>query len=348
LTASLDDDEIKLELVRPSPDIDALIAAQPVKLQPYYRMTCRNKLRANTTRAPQCAICAFNRVDLTDEMVQWGRENLCKSCDLVPYIRIRVSTVHKATDCPKAYYEEQVKGVEYPPTEASAHGTLFHKAEEIMINFLNAPGNVTWLRNLNGSRSELAKHIEHLIRKELVKDKECASLMLLFKELADEVIADEALLYAIRIHNDSQANGEYIAMLAKHVELSGFKPYNFGGIKLLVSGKMDKLFDVNGSWVIEDEKTRAKVTSDIGTASYEAQLGGYKAIADYMFDARAAGFGIIRLPRYFDFLVLKADPEKFEAELKNGIVKLIASGKEPTKGCGQKWCPACNPPRMKA
>ena len=320
----------------------------PENIRKYVQELDENDFVPNMLKDDACQLCAFNHVKLDEAKVNYLKRTMCNSCDAkIPYIHVRTTGVVQFNKCPSNWFQTHVKHVKFPVTKASLYGIVHHMSEEFIIRFLSEKTNVQMLRDIKGSILTVATAIKNLVNKHLESEKsfdkkeDYNEYQKLKNEFIDYIDL-MSFIYAMRIVSDVNSDGDYIDMMVSIYEQRLATPLELNGVKFLVTGKPDKIYELGdkGSYFIRDDKTKAKLSNNPNTEDWEIQIGGYKFLCDSLFGHRAEGYGIIWYPRYFDFVPVKANVPLF-LSIVTKMAKSINKNEE-LKGCKSKFCSTCS------
>jgi hypothetical protein len=319
----------------------------------------------NISRYAMCLLCAVNKTKIQADSYSWIMKNVCSGCQgTVPCILLHVSTISGFPHCEQKFWFHHYQGLKEPSIQAALEGTISHKLDEFLVEYLSNITNMNKIKSscgnskkkiqeylieiLNKEYDEIAKDIIVRQREDFGDKIELHSVLNLKEDLFNDFIDDFAYLFAARVYQNIVNGGVYHNLLAKRWIETRVMAYDvYFGIRFLQIGRIDALYKLSDqSFFIRDSKSSKRITSDAikdnDFWSFSVQAGGYSHCLKQIYSNDVSIFATVYLLRYHDIIPCAVDENKYLNNLQR-IGELILYKKTPKKSesggiCSKRWC----------
>jgi len=304
----------------------------------------------NIILAPICNFCAVNMSKFYKEDVDYIKQKFCVSCDKkTPYILVSVTEVSSFESCEMTWYFANILNIPQTASTPMLEGIIAHTFDNILVKLMNDREFFGKLKDKYPSRfdmyNEVVKRLNEeydVIIKNLLEEIKLMqgyvperALQSLKRDIFDKLLEDFAYLAIMRLYNDILFGGDYRKLISRRwEEKKVFGGFEHNGVKLLITGKVDKLYRLgNNKFFIRDDKSLRTVrvpTRGQSLYSYSTQLGGYAFLLKQMHSPDVETIGCIWLLRFADIAPIECDVERFVSIAKK-LCTFIAEGKAATR-----------------
>jgi hypothetical protein len=284
------------------------------------------RIYANSIRDNKCYLCGVNEVHLSVEQKKWVIDNICKNCDLMPYLLQRVTQICSFRYCDVNWYIENVLGLPEEMNEYALEGVLTHNIDNMITEYLAKKKNYEEIAKLFPDKDKMFDKVFETVK--LMYDKTLMQLRqerIFDEKLIDKVqtimfptvLQDFAYVTTIRLYHSLMYDSDYYKIAEKRwTELKVVGKHEHSKVKLFLLGHIDKLYMLdNKTFVIRDKKTaRVLRLSKIGKGNFydtALQLGGYAYLLEQTYNTKVNIIGEIELSRYFDIIPVFCDKTEF-------------------------------------
>mgnify|MGYP000565991581 CR=1 FL=1 len=285
-----------------------------------------NRIYANNIRDNICYLCGVNQTHLSVEHKKWVEQNLCKNCDLTPYLLQRVTSICSFHYCDIIWYIDNVLGIPEEMNEYALEGILTHSIDNMITDFLAKKENYEKFRKIFPDKDKMFDKVFENVK--LMFDKALAQIRqekVFDPKLIDKVktimfptvLQDFAYVTTIRLYHSLMYDSDYYKIAQKRwTELKVIGKHEHSKVKLFLVGHIDKLYMLDDrTFVIRDKKTaRVLRLSKIGKGNFydtSLQLGGYAYLLEQLYNTKVNVIGEIEISRYFDIIPVFCDVKEF-------------------------------------
>jgi hypothetical protein len=297
----------------------------------------------NLIKSDLCYVCGVNYTKMGDSNKVWTELNICKNCDLEnPTLLFHITSILSFDMCQQSFWNSHVLGIKLPPSVWLVEGIIGHYFDKFLLDYFSKDENYQKFKKFYPSRTKIQTELLNIIRQHYDKVIEEATtqenipsqlLITQKEEMFENFLNDYAFLFAKRIYNDMKYEGEFRELQAfKWKEEKVYAYDEFDGVRILQSGRIDKLFKIKDNmFVIWDDKTKSTIRRWANEFSDSSkQLGGYAHCLEQTYGINTHVLGTLNLLRYFYPTFVYVDKEGY-IEVVKRLCDFIKNMRTPMK-----------------
>ena len=274
-----------------------------------------------------CKKCGINLIELPAENKEKILRTCCLTCDSIPFLIIGVTHIagFRSAFCKKKWYLRVVEKKKEKPILASIEGSVLAKIEDQLSRFCLNGNFIKGVEAYYPSKTKIYGYLLEVLTKIASEEIENNTKGMGFfndelnkvKEKVNKKVRFCALIYALRIYNNMENNGEFFAFQSKiKTETSVLFPFICNDGKFLVRGRIDKLYELPDTVVfVRDDKLKERITVDNFKQIEQdcsEQLGGYSKGLRFM-GKTVPIVGVMWLSSYFEMNPIVSDERGWES-----------------------------------